>query len=83
VPRSEKQDSRCIYRLTVTAASLLFMPFFEFANPELDSARDFSRARTTREFQPLEFQLFRFLISTFDNSDPRIHDLSPAWREPA
>jgi hypothetical protein len=73
----EQQRGRC---RSQPGSGMLFLgatSFFEFANPQLDSARNFSRVRTTRGFRPLELRLFRFLISAFDNSDPRIHDLSP------
>ena len=51
--------------------------FFEFANPPLDSAGDFSRALTTGLFLLVGLRLFRRRSAMFDNSDLVIHDLSP------
>ena len=72
--------ARCEYQL-VGASGMLFVSatsFFEFANPQLDSARDFSRSLTAW-FQPVDFRLFLYLISTFDNFDLGIHGFSPGF----
>jgi hypothetical protein len=68
--------------LLVRASGTVFVSatsFFEFADPQLDSAGDFLRALTAGLFLPLRFQLIRFLISVFDDSDLGLHDLLPAW----
>jgi hypothetical protein len=68
--------------LLVRASGTVFVSatsFFEFADPQLDSAGDFPRALTAGLFLPLRFQLIRLLISVFDDSDLGLHDLLPAW----
>jgi hypothetical protein len=49
-------------------------PFFEFADPQLDSGSDFPRGMMAGLFQSIEFRFFS--IFSFDDSDFMIHNVT-------